>query len=399
MKKFQILIWLTIGVLCSCSDDVQQKQESSPFVNIPLSENTRGAVEGNNALAFRMLNVEAEAGNEVLCPYSMFSAFAMLANGDNSESRDDILQMLGYSSDEISTLTDYCKVMNEALPEIDKSSDIRIANSIWNGSDSEIVPGFKNIVTDVFKADLFSIGLNSSEGYRQLNNWISNKTSGMIPEMLSQPMDNKVSLVNTMYFKGLWKNRFNPDYTNDKIFHNQDGTVSRVPFMHLSKSLKYLNHNNLEGVELPYGNGNFSMILIKNNNSDSDLTVNQEDWNKLLESAAIQEIDLALPKFETFVKLEWSAEKLEQLGLSKSLEKGFNGILDSQTFYFNKVLHGVTIKVDEQGTEAAAATIVNGDTAAGPLITLTFDNPFLYIIRENSTNTILFLGKQGLFNK
>ena len=400
MKRLLISLTVAAGFLGSCSDDVKQLDNTpSPYVNIPLSAGTRSAVNHNNELAFRMLEAEDEVVNPSLCPYSFFSAFAMLAQGDDSASRDEVLRMLGYENGDADGLRDYCSVMNKSLPSIDKNTTVSIANSVWNGSGFALTTDFQNSATDVFQADFFSVGPNTEDGFRQLNEWISNKTFGRIPKMLDSPLAGGVAIVNTMYFNGEWKNRFKTADTRSETFYNADGSQEKIPFMHLSASLTYLSDETLEGVELPYGNGNYSMVVIRNKSNEGVPVLTAQKLDDLLEHSMSSKVNLGMPKYEVSSKRTWDEGMLNKLGLKESLKNGFNGVLNGQTFYLTDVLHGVTVKVDERGTEAAAATVVGGDTSTGLSETVTFDRPFIYLIRETSTNTILFIGKQEQFNK
>lgn len=396
MRKSLFLFGL-LPMLWSCSDSNDQQSltpEETPYTPIELSAETRSVADLNNEFSFKVYNLSPEVTNHAIAPFSIFSTFAMIANGDSGEARDEMLRILGYEAETIDALNSYCRIMNAKLPKVDSRTTISLTNSIWHSKLLTVNLEFKELLSDIFTAETFDQPVNTPEGMEMLNAWVSKNTNGMIPTFLKQPMDFPTVFVNTIYFNGQWKEKFLASDTKNEVFHNADGSQKNIPFMNQSKPYTYFNDGVREGVELPYGNGNFSMTVIRNIDSTVP-SIDAREYSEFIKNGSGHLVKLSLPKFEATTDLTYGANRF---GIEKGTNPGYNGIVKEGYLPISMVIHGMSIKVSEEGTEAAAVT-GGGMSSMGGYnpITLKFNSPFIYIIRETSTNTILFMGRQEQF--
>lgn len=207
--------------------------------------------------------------------------------------------------------------------------------------------------------------------------------------------------MNATYFKGVWQNEFDKDFTTRESFYGLNRKDSKVDFMHSERADAYSRSENMQAVALPFGNGSFEMVaLLPEENLDFNSFVGNLSWaeinNAVSNLTCSKIVKLSLPKFES----KWNGDLsslLNKMGLNQALSNGFNKILKNGSFAIDQVLHAVNIKVDEKGAEAAAASQITMVTSPGPdedpeIIELNFNRPFVYLIRECSTGAILFMG-------
>ena len=163
-----------------------------------------------------------------------------------------------------------------------------------------------------------------------------------------------------------------------------------------SENLVYYDNGEFIGVDLPYGNGNFSMTVIKSADSSVALDIDMYQFDKLISTGEMKTVDLSLPKFDSAGTIIWTDDDFNRLGISSVAKKGCNAIIEHRAVKLTEIHHGVSLIVDENGTEASAVTGALLPTSSGS-VAVDFDSPFIYMIRETSTNTILFLGRKDRF--
>jgi serine protease inhibitor len=398
------LVSLTIALIflsCSKSADV-----SLPFDPVPinLTGNQVSLIKSENTFAFdifkKILENAGESENVIISPLSISCALSMTLNGANGATRDAMLEALRVNGLTSEIINNSYKNLTEALLNIDKRVLISIANSVWAEKNFEVKIPFKNALTDYYNADAKSFDINDPLAYKDINTWIENKTNGLIKDMLDKLNDNTVMLlVNAIYFKGKWKSQFDKEKTSEKTFYKNDGMTTEVPMMKQVSDFKIFSGEGFMLAEFPYGQGNFVMDVLLPDEQDGTSSLisvlNENSFQGYLDQMAERETDLTFPRFKYGFKKQLKEILTDMgMGIAFSDNADFSNISDL-TLLINEVIHQAFIETNEEGTEAAAATVVDVGTTSMPPspVILNIDHPFIYLIRETSTNSILFMGK------
>lgn len=406
MKTFKTIAIMTAAIaLTACSNDEPSKSDenrTTPYRQLQLNERTRGAVDANNNFAFDLFRqVSEKQGNFIVSPYGFFSALSMLANGDNGDTRDAILKGLGYTdgTEGLSALNEYCGMMNRELPELDGRVNLSLANSIWTAA--ELNENFSNELSDTFNAEWIAQNPAGESGMQAINNWVSGNTKGMIAQFLKQPQHTSLSVINAIYFNGKWTNKFSKSETKSGLFKNIDGTEAKADFMNQTADFLGYFYDNIEAVELTYGSGNYSMLLIKPTEGktfdEMRNSIDQDYLDNMMASPVYltYNLQVSVPKFKIYTDLDL-AGTIGKMGFEDIFTREFNSILKNNSHLnVSSLLQAVTIDVNEEGTEAASATQAGMTTAPAifPHAPVVFNSPFIYMIRERSTNTVFFIGQ------
>jgi serpin B len=291
------------------------------------------------------------------------------------------------------------------LTSLDRTTEVVVANSLWSRSGFPILPTFVNAVDTWFDAEARTLDFSTPAAVDVINGWVKDKTRNRIPKLLDRIDPFEVAfLVNAVYFKGRWRATFDRARTRPMPFHAADGSTRDVPTMSLDATpLRYHSTPEYEAVDLLYGNGTFAMtvLLPRPGKTPADLLagLDPSGWRELAAAFHEQKIMLSVPRF----RLEYSREleeDLKDLGMGIAFDGGradFYGIADvrPERLFISRVVQKTFVDVNEEGTEAAAATGVGiGVTSAPPALVV--DRPFLFAIHERLTGTILFLGQVNL---
>lgn len=406
MKKILIsMLAVAMGVMtftaCDSNDDVS---ETSKYTKIPIAESATGVTTSANEFAlnvYKSISAVKQAENICTSPYSIFTALSMAANGDDATTRDELIKLLRLSGvSDIETLNSFNATLLEYLPKVDKSTTCLVANSVWYNPAFQIVPAFGNNLNNYYKASSFDVSPAGTDGMAAINKWIKENTNGMISSFLDQPFSSNLALINAAYFNGLWSDPFAKSATKSGGFNNADGSAGTAEYMYKSSDIMYYASDNMQMVKLPYGSGNFAMyaILPAENVSLSSFvsSLSATELSEGINRLNSANVTLRLPRFTAEYKGDVMS-CVEALGLSsKSLKAALTQNNAAVSTEIANILHGAKIVVNELGTEAAAATVIGELTDAGVSnkVTLSFDRPFLYVIEEVSTGTILFIGQQ-----
>lgn len=417
MKRFTIVAGASLLALCiaGCSSDSPQDInpveppvdepvdnpveedpviERTPYKAIEMDSKTRSGVGVNNTFAFSLWsNLQKNARNDeniTVVPYSVFSVLSMMANGDDGETRDEVLRTLGLESGEagLAALNNYNRVMLSELPDLDGQVQISLANSLWLNEGLKINPTFANTIGTSYDGALNTCPL-ASEGMDRINAWVSDRTHGLIPNLLRQPLaGSELVVVNAFYFNGLWFFPFMEEATEQGDFTNADGSRSKADFMKLQKTFGYVRTDRMEMVSMKYGSGNYEMVLFM----AGDTAVGEADINAALEARKDTETIITLPRFSQ----ESSFELLDILKAMGMNRVNFNAMLEGGGTTLGRIVHAARIYVDEKGSRAAAGTAGelygwNGEEVKP--VEITFNRPFRFMIRETSTGTILLMGR------
>lgn len=406
MKTYKFIIvaaGLLFGACSSDNDDMGSNERK----NIELSRAESEIVGVQNGTAFKMLsyfNENSESDNFMVSPLSAQFALGMLANGAEGNTLAELENALGVGAlDELNTLNS--KLLAE-LPKADKETTVEMANSMWLNTGFNVYPEYSKCLADFYRAESRTLELASTEAMKEINRWTSKKTKGLVPELLLRPLkkDTRIALINAIYFKGEWDEPFKKELTAPRKFLNIDGTTSQPATMRLDGAdAKYYSADKYELASLDYGNGAYSMtILLPAEDSSLDEAISMIDsqaWSEYKQSGRIRGCNVLLPKFNIETRFDL-IPYLMSLGVHDTFDRDaadFSSLSEHPVFV-SMVKQVTNIMVDEKGTEAAAVTIVGGDTEAvlGPdfkVIDFFVDRPFAFIIEERSTGAILFMGR------
>ena len=412
MKERKQLISISfILVLILAATSCEKKGEENPDENevktIHLNKSGQSLVESDNAFAFSMFNTvnrfETEDKNVCISPLSISLALTMTyngANGDTKAAMEEALKLDGLTTEEINASY---KFLVDELLTLDSKVQLDIANSIWYRNDLTFNQDFLDVNREYFNAVVESLDFSDPNASDEINQWVNDNTNGKIPEIIDAiPGDAIMYLINAIYFKGQWQYRFDEESTRDKSFWLADGSQVQVPMMVQEAALNYYVDDQLQAVELPYGDGEFSMVvLVPDQSYDLDRMIEEltiVEWNRIVSNLSSQRnVKLYLPKFKfAYENILNDALKDEGMGIAFGTGADFTGIYPDPRIAITRVIHKSFIEVNEEGTEAAAATAVEvGYTSVDPNQPFTFivDRPFIIIIKENSTETVLFMGK------
>ncbi len=387
----------------SCKKEPAGTLPTDP-VQINLTTNQVSLIGSENSFALdifrRVMESSSESENVIISPLSISSSLSMTLNGSNGATRDSMLEALRVKGLTPEMINDSYKNLTKALLNVDKRVLISIANSVWTENNFVVKKPFTNILTQLYDAESKSFDITDPLVPKQINSWIENKTNGLIKNMVDKLDPRTVMLlINAIYFKGMWKSQFDKVNTVQGSFYKPGGITAQVPMMKQTSDFKIYNGEGFTLAEVPYGQGNFVMdvILPDDINGIKNIIplINDTSFKGWLNQLGERKTELTFPRFKYGYKKELKDILTDMgMGIAFTVNADFSNISDFN-LQLSFVLHQAFIETNEEGTEAAAATIVGiiaTSMPAGPFI-LNIDHSFLYFIRETSSNSILFMGR------
>lgn len=285
------------------------------------------------------------------------------------------------------------------LRQLDNQVELNIGNSLWVREGEAVKEDFLAVNRDIFDALVTPLDFSQDNAADRINQWISDATKKKIEKMVDSPIPSDVVmyLINAIYFKGDWTEQFDKQNTYAAQFHAGDGSTREVMLMSRNGKIEYGQGDGFKAVRLPYGSGKLAMyvILPAEDASINDFIagLDKDRWKVIKDSIAERkEVQLRLPRFQLEYGIKNLNDSLTALGMGEAFtdRADFSGIRAG--VYISRVLHKAVIEVNEEGSEAAAATVVMEAGAAEPL-TFIADRPFVFVIADDATGTILFIGK------
>ena len=418
------MLWVAVALMMmvtACSSDGDELSEIDEPIVIPenneqtpisLTQAEQQLVTGNNDFAFNLFRLAGPrvpsepAGQEpekatILSPISITYALGMLNNGAAGETLQQINKVLGFNNaDEVNA---FCKKMLTEALQLDKQTKVQIANNIYVNKDYTLNPVFVEKANDFYDAQPETRDFADGKTRDVINQWASDHTEKMIEEVLSEDEFDPAAasyLLNAIYFKGTWEVQFKKEETKEEAFKS---TGKNVPMMHLKQQFLYADKGDYEALKLPYGNGAYSMTILlpKDGKTTYDIaqSLTSESWKRMWKSGVPSEgtiVDVKLPRFETNTDLDL-VKIMSRLGMPKAftVSAEFPDFCNVPT-YIALMKQVARIKVSEEGTEAAAVTVIGMKDSAIPSepihVNFHADHPFIYIISEQSTGAIFFIG-------
>lgn len=435
MKPILFLIICSLVMLSACSgidqtpetpisQETPSPQDDEPFSKSNRSRETSPSVTpesiqqlANDNAAFALLfydQVRQKEGNIIFSPISLSLALAMTLAGAETTTEEAMLEALQLTLPE----GDLYPAFNALLLAINQSEQenlegtgdsnfrLNIANSIWAQSGYDYKQAFLDILAENFGAGVYNVNyMQAPEAAREaINQWVEDETQEKIKELIPSGAITDLTrlvLANAIYFKGAWRYRFDPSDTTQAPFYLLDGSETNVDMMKMgSERLQYYQGQNFQAVSLPYMSPDFTMTIIMPelesfNEFESNLT--PEAFNSIIANMNSEQIELQMPKFNFETTID-AKEALKNLGMGEAFiaeTADFSGITEDEDLLITDVLHKATIIVDEEGTEAAAATavIVGLESMPPEPISLKIDRPFMFFIQHQPTGSILFMGR------
>ena len=399
-----VLMFIGCDEFGSTLHEMMQDEPDVDFID-------NGIVSANTEFGFNLFNEirkTEQDKNIFISPVSISIALAMTLNGaagETEQAMGNTLQLQGLSAESINI--GYAG-LHQMLLKSDPKVTLTIANSLWARQGIPFKQDFLQRNTQFFGAQISTLDFNDVDASKVINEWVDTNTNGKIQKIISDEIDPSavLFLMNAIYFKGAWQTEFDPSMTQDETFYLATGGEKQVPMMSRKGVYPYYKNDteNFQAISLPYGDGRMSMYIFLPSR-ESDLNsfsqrLNTERWESWISQLEKQEVLLKVPKFKMEYKRELK-DTLEVLGMGLAFDASradFSRMASLETInvnlYIQSVVHKTFVEVNEEGTEAAAATSVGVSITSiqPPPPQFIADRPFFFAIRDNETKTVLFMG-------
>ena len=414
MKKN--VVWAAIALMmattwtaCSKSDDeatpdVPLSNKDNKLKYISLTRTEQDLVNENNNFAFNLFRQVTSEKSEIVSPISITYALGMLNNGAAGETQAEINKVLGFEKAGADSINAFCKKMLTEAPTLDKTTKVMIANTIYMNKGYDLKSDFINKAKTYYEAEPETRDFHDGKTMDVINQWASDHTEKMIEKVLDEESFNPDAvsyLLNAIYFKGAWAEKFDKNNTKDETFKGYSAE-KQVPMMHQEHEFNYSETDNCQALCLPYGNLAYRMTILlpKEGKTINDVLKNltAETWQnyQIMDRAFV---DLKLPRFESTTDVGLN-DIMSALGMPRAFDPNladFSNFCNVPTF-IGMMKQVARIKLNEEGTEAAAVTAIGMmESAIEPSepqhVQFFANRPFLYVISEFSTGAIFFIGQ------
>jgi serpin B len=366
-------------------------------------------VAGNSQFALDLYQaLRSQPGNLFYSPYSISLALAMTYAGARAETETELADVLHFTlpQDQLHPAFNGLDVqLNREVEGEEQAFQLNIANSIWGQQNFAFQPDFLDTLAENYGAGLRLVdyAADPEDVRQQINSWVEDETQDKIKDLIPagalDPMTRLV-LANAIYFKAAWQNQFEKDNTEDASFTLLDGSQVDVPTMHQSEGMNYAAGDGWQAVELTYEGGRQSMLILlpaEGQFEAFEASLNAVQVEEILNGMTWASVDLSLPKFSFESSFELDG-LLAEMGMPSAFSPGqadFSGMTAEQELYISAILHKAFVDVNEEGTEAAAATAVMVRVTSLPIdpVQMQVDHPFIFMIRDSETGSILFTGR------
>jgi serpin B len=398
--KVLLPILLVIIVFASCKkgNTVSPNNKGKNLVLTPLDQQKVTADNTFTLKLFKNLD-SANTGNANLfvSPLSVSFALGMTSNGANGQTLTAFQNTLNFAGLTQAQVNDYYNNLITNLPELDPNTKLNIANSIWYKQGFSVLPQFLQTNSTYFHAKIQALDFSNPASVTTINNWVSDNTAGKITQVVDQiPADAIMYLINAIYFKSTWQEKFDPKATTSMPFHRADNSQVQASFMMGDIDFNAYYDSNVSVFELPYSNNKYSMVIampaINSSLTQMIKGLTPAQWQTWMSGLQHSKNTLMLPKFKFSYSVLLNGP-LTDLGLGIAFTSGADFSLISSTAppVISKVTHKAYVETDETGTTAAAVTtVVMATTAPAPIPPI--NRPFMFAIREESSGLILFTG-------
>ena len=428
LSAFILIATSSFVLSCSSSSATEEEDwgESKKIVNmlsepqpIQLTAEQKVFANDNNQFTLNFLKtvneVDQSGKSFIYSPLSITYVLGMVNDAAIGDTEKELEQTLGFHKGGIKAVNDYCKKLIDGLPKVDNKVTLDIANAIFLNKDYALKQQFQQDMQDYYDAKAEALDFSSPQTLEHINGWCNDKTKGMIPKILDEVNPYTVSyLLNAIYFKADWASKFDSKNTKEETFTTETGSTT-LPMMHQYVLISYLKTNTYSAVILPYGNSLWNMtVMLPEEGATTDDIIKEVAQSSVLNNRGWcgtggnvfqgYEVDLKLPRFETASDTDelGLVELMKKMGIKQAFDSDFAEIpnmCEDRNLYISMMRQKAKIKVNEEGSEAAAVTVagVNATTAVSPQeypkATFHANRPFVYVISEASSGVILFVGK------
>ncbi len=399
--KMIVLTLIILAIAGSC--------ERSAIEDPVFDYNKKSAevIQTNNHFGLELFSkiIESEdKANIMISPTSISLAMGMAYNGTETSTKEAFDSVLNYEGLTLAEVNEITRDLIKTLVTNSEGNLLEIANSIWYRDNFPVFDGFIQTNKTYFDAEVKKLDFDSPGAVDAINSWVADKTHDKIDKIIEElPPESMMLLINALYFNCLWEIEFDPDESKPEMFYNEDRTeFGEVEMMTTESKFNYAATEDFTAVELPYKNDKFSMhLFLPAFGSGVDELIGKLDgdsWNEWLEAFSEHEkVQVTIPKFKFDYQRSMGGDLSGMgLGIAFTDDADFSGISDIDLL-ISKVIHKTYIDVNEEGTEAAAVTAIEiGVTSVGPgggPVVIRLDRPFLFAITENSSKSIVFIGK------
>ena len=399
---------VTIGCTDSSNEDVSQPviDPVEPPTTLELTRAEQEMVNSSNGFAFNLFRMAQDAKeSQILSPISIIYVLGMLNNGAVGETQEQINNVLGFSETGANGINNFCYKMLQRASTFDEQTKVMISNNIYVNTDRgcHLFPAFVTTAKAFYEAEPESRSFSDGKTRDVINQWASDRTEGMIEEVLKEDEFNPSSfsyLLNAIYFKGTWQYQFDKNMTIDEEFIHAGSTKELMikPMMRQIAKFNYAENDTYQALCLPYGNGSFQMtvLLPKANTNAVPQVPTIEVWQQIQQQMRPATVNVILPRFESDTNIGL-IPIMTKLGMTRAFDGDFAEFphFCSARTHIGLMKQVAKIKLDEEGTEAAAVTVIGVDGSDPGMSGMTFraNHPFLYVISEKTTGAIFFIGQ------
>lgn len=397
---------LLAALLWGCTHRTHQTEAQEESLQEP-KEKTDIPMQ-NNEFAFDLMRqIPAGDDNMVMSPFSISTALAMTYAGARETTMEQMAEVMHFDLDQDRFHAAYGAYLQKMKTRAEDHIELNIANSLWAQEDYHFLDSYFETVETHYNSKTFQV--NFKEHHQQIakdiNDWVYEETREKIKDLIAPNVltnDTRLVLVNAIYFLGAWLKEFNPNLTTEDLFYLLDGEMVSADFMRRSDTLPYFEDDRMQLLEIPYSGKDFSMLFVLpaegKNLEEFERTLHAASFADMINKMDEQEVEVFVPSFEADTQIDLE-DILAKMGMENAFSRhaDFSGMTGDLDLVLDKVIHQAVIEVGEEGTEAAAATAVVVirktaiDTDRPPVFRA--NRPFLFFVKDNETQNILFSGR------
>lgn len=400
-----ILLFFLVTGITSCRTSREKSKEKQQLSEMEMIT----PAHGNNLFAFDIFNMVSKENDDnlVISPFSISTALAMTFAGARGETALEMARTLHFNTNQEKFHPAFHQWLTHIVEAGEKSEQLSLANSLWPQKDYHFIPEYFELIERYYNSALYEVDYKGDrEAIRnQINQWVAERTNDLIKELIKPGVlieDTRLVLVNAIYFLAQWQIAFDENNTRDGRFNLADGNTVVTPLMYMKDHFHYFESERFQMLEMLYTGEDFSMVVVlpaDGKGVDGLLAeFSAEDFSEAVDSMQRQEVEVFLPTFR--IRSDFELEKIMAsmgMPLAFSNRADFGAMTSENDLKIDKIIHQAFIDVKEEGTEAAAATavvMIRKSAVVDPTWKqFRADRPFLYFIRNNKDNSILFMGK------